>query len=55
MASEKLSEQKVTRYAFLDGKTELSDEDVLKILDLPVEKRSKNPEIFTDKSYKELM
>lgn len=54
MASEKLSEQKITRYSFLDGKTELSDEDVLKILDLPVEKRSKNPEIFTDKSYKEL-
>ena len=43
-----------TRSEYLQGKTELSDVDIINILDLPVEKRSINNEIYTDKSYKEL-
>ena len=43
-----------TRSEYLHGKTELSDVDIIHILDLPVEKRSINNEIYTDKSYKEL-
>ncbi len=43
-----------TRSEYLQGKTELSDIDIINILDLPVEKRSINNEIYTDKSYKEL-
>lgn len=43
-----------SRLELLDGKTEITDEEIIALLDLPVEKRSKNPEIFTDKSYKEL-
>lgn len=43
-----------TRSEYLHGKTELSDIDIIHILDLPVEKRSINNEIYTDKSYKEL-
>ena len=43
-----------TRSEYLQGKTELNDIDIINILDLPVEKRSINNEIYTDKSYKEL-
>lgn len=43
-----------SRLGLLDGKTEITDEEIIALLDLPVEKRSKNPEVFTDKSYKEL-
>ena len=43
-----------SRSEYLHGKTELSDVDIINILDLPVEKRSINNEIYTDKSYKEL-
>lgn len=43
-----------SRLGLLDGKTEITDEEIIALLDLPVEKRSKNPKIFTDKSYKEL-
>lgn len=43
-----------TRSEYLHGKTELNDVDIIHILDLPVEKRSINNEIYTDKSYKEL-
>lgn len=43
-----------SRLELLAGKNEITDEEIIALLDLPVEKRSKNPEIFTDKSYKEL-
>lgn len=43
-----------SRLEMLAGKTEITDEEIITLLDLPVEKRNMNPKIFTDKSYKEL-
>ena len=45
---------KETRSQFLEGKTELTNEDIIHLLDLSPEKTAANIEIYTEKSYKEL-
>lgn len=45
---------KITRLKFLEGKTSLTDEDIISLLDLPPEKVAANIETYTEKSYKEL-
>lgn len=45
---------KQTRSQYLEGKTELTDEDIIHLLDLSPEKTAANIEIYTEKSYKEL-
>ncbi|MCQ2600907.1 MAG: hypothetical protein MJ184_06045 [Treponema sp.] len=54
---EKALEKIETRLSFLEGKTELSDEDIIHIIDLPrmkYELKNDRPEWITKKSYKEL-
>ena len=45
---------KETRSQFLEGKTELTNEDIIHLLDLSPEKTAANIETYTEKSYKEL-
>ena len=45
---------KITRSEYLNGKTALTDEDIISLLDLPPEKVVANIETYTEKSYKEL-
>ena len=45
---------KITRSEYLNGKTALTDEDIISLLDLPPEKVAANIETYTEKSYKEL-
>ena len=47
--------EKMTRSAYLEGKTELTDEDIIALLDLPSEKYDNNfINHYTDKTYKDL-
>lgn len=45
---------KISRSEYLKGKTALTDEDIISLLDLPPEKVAANIETYTEKSYKEL-
>ena len=43
---------KITRSEYLNGKTALTDEDIISLLDLPPEKESrKDLKSYTDKNY----
>lgn len=56
MFEENMAASKITsRSQFLEGKTELSDEDIVRILDLPAEKEIRTQiKSYTDKDYLEL-
>lgn len=55
MKRENINLKQQTRSQYLEGKSEVSDEDIIRILDLPHEKPSNRElPVFTDKAFLEL-